>query len=246
MKKALIFLFTTLIAVILVGYFAINSIATSVIKKQVSAITQSKVEIEDFDLDIFNGKLLIKGFVIENLKGYKSPNLLSLGTLSVSLDPKTVFENTIIVKEVLIDKVSIALETNKKGQSNIEIVEKNAKIAENEAGEKQEVAEISDDSKPAKKVIIEKLVFSNSEIITNLGPELITIPLPNLTLKDIGKNDSKDFKESLIDAFKQLSGSSANTFKAIVPKKETFEEIGNSIKQEGENLKKGLQGLFGN
>jgi hypothetical protein len=95
--------------------------------------------------------------------------------------------DTIVVKKIQIDAPNISYES-KDGVSNFDAIQANAKKSESE--EKAKTAEKGGEKKAAKKVIIETFTLNGAKVSCTAAwtfGKPITLPLPSMTLRDIGK-----------------------------------------------------------
>ncbi len=195
MKKKLIILFAIVVVVgVGVKLFSpsLNDIIKKVVNKYGSEVTGTNVDIDAVDFSLMDGNVSIKGFDIANPEGYAQPSLFELGEVSATVDIKSVTKDVIIVKEIkiLAPKVTYELDGI---TSNVSVIKENIAnyLASKKADAKEEVKEEkTDDNKQEKTVIIEKVLIKDGEVnlaASLIGDNKMLLPLPAITLKDIGK-----------------------------------------------------------
>lgn len=198
MIKKIAIVFAVLVVVIAGGiyYFASNldGIVKAAIEKYGSAATQAKVSLKAVELSPTQGSGSLKGLVIGNPKGFNTPEAMSLGDVSISLDISSLQSNPIVIKQVLIEQPAITYEYGA-GGSNLQAIQKNvqAYAASFGGGGKADSgsAAPAGDKGSEKKVVIQDLVISGGKIgisAAALQGRSLSSPLPTIHLKDIGKD----------------------------------------------------------
>ncbi|MGB4240661.1 MAG: hypothetical protein WBK37_05070 [Kiritimatiellia bacterium] len=152
------------------------------------------VSLAKADISLFRGKAALGGLHVGNPEGFKTDGLLDLGSVAVRLDNKSLLSDTIVIKEITIDGLVVTYEQGLRG-SNLGALIESLSGEEKEAEEKPEAEEKAGEEKPAKKVIIEKLSITGSRLNFSLtgaaaltGGGAVPIPLPPITLTDLGKD----------------------------------------------------------
>jgi uncharacterized protein involved in outer membrane biogenesis len=177
------------VVVVVVALFLLNPLIKSAVEKGGPAITKTSLTLEKVALSPFSGNGELKGLVIGNPEGFKTPSAIQLGSLKISLDPGSVLSDKMVIHSISIEGPEITYEAGLKG-SNI------GKLLENMEGEKpaeqkpeeQEPAEKPET--PGKKVVIEDFVLSGGRIHLSaalMQGKAMTVPLPTVHLTDIGK-----------------------------------------------------------
>jgi len=189
MKKFLVVVgvalaFVVVAVMIIVGN--VNSIVKKGVESTAPMILQAPVNLDKVDISLFSGSGKLDGLTIGNPKGYKTDYAFRMKQLKVDLVVKSVTSDLIHIKDVVIDSPDIMFEGGA-GKSNLTQLQDNAKAFALAAGEKQKE---SSDSQ-GKKMQIDHLMIKNAKVNVSMnvlqGKEL-TIPLPTIELKDIGKD----------------------------------------------------------
>ena len=222
MKKVLIGIGVTLLVLIVIAFIAATFFAGSIIKSSVETIAPGllgvPVTVEDVDVRIFSGKVNIQGLIIGNPEKFKSDYLFSLGELSIKIDMKSLSTDTIIVNEIIITAPKVSYELAL-GSSNIgTLLDTLAKEETEEKEEKKkDTAKPTDpDAKPAKKVIIEKILLTDGRVSINiaaLGGKGLTLPLPKVEMTDVGKEEEDG--ATLLDVISEVIGAVAKAVVAV-------------------------------
>ena len=180
------------VIVVAVGVYVfsnLDSIVKTAIEEVGSEVTQTKVSLNDVELSLSDGSGALRGFTMANPQGFSDNNVVQFNEVSIALDLATVQSDPVVIKEIIIDGPQIIYELGE-GGSNIE------KIQENVAGASQKQgggSASSDSGSEGPKLVIENLILRNGKVsitATQLLGQTIDAPLPEIHLKDIGKESN--------------------------------------------------------
>ena len=147
------------------------------------------VSVGSVSLSPLSGSMTISKLCVGNPKGYSDSPAFAVDKVDVGLNIRSLLGgDTIVVKKIQVDAPNIAYES-KDGVSNFDAIMANAKKSETE--DKTKKAEGNEAKKPAKKVVIELFALSGAKVSCTASwtfGKPITIPLPPVSLKDIGKS----------------------------------------------------------
>jgi len=181
-----------LVVIVVVIVFVVLSSLDSIIKEAVetygSEATQAKVRLNDVEISPTSGEGALRGLFVGNPKGFETDSAFELGSISVRLDIGTVTEDTIVIKEILIDKPAVTYEIGS-GGSNIDALKRNVNAYA--GGEKKEAAAKPAEGGEGPKLIIEKLRITGGVVNVSaamLQGKKLSAPLPTIELTDIGKD----------------------------------------------------------
>ena len=180
---------------------AVNEVGPSVMKVPVS--------LADADFRLLRGKLALEGLVIGNPEGFKSEKMFSLGKVAVDIEPASVAGDTIHIRRIHIDAPEITYEVGL-GGSNIgaltDLLEGGKKDEK-----KPEPEEPAPEPRTKKKVVIDEVLVENGKVTLSanfLGGAGIPLPLPTISLKDVGKEKGGTSPaEAITSIFKAILGS---------------------------------------
>ena len=170
-------------------YSSLGTIITSAVEKFGSEITQTQVTLKNVDISATDGKGTLRGFRMTNPANFKTKSSVEFDEISMTLDIKTITEDTIVIKDITIARPNITYEHSSNG-SNIDVIKKNvdsylgASTSSKKSGD-------SNDSDSGKKLIIEKFSILNGKANVSaaiLQGKAMSVDLPNIVLKDIGKS----------------------------------------------------------
>jgi uncharacterized protein involved in outer membrane biogenesis len=130
-------------------------------------------------ISIFSGSGNLKGLLIDNPEGYKSPHAITVGNASLELKPGSLLGKKLIVHSINVQAPEIYVEGGltginlKKIQSNLEQT-----TAGSEPGKKEE------EEKEGRRMQVDDFVISGAKVhgeITGVGARSVTIPDIHLT-----------------------------------------------------------------
>lgn len=192
-----------------------------------SEVTKTEVTLDGANIDPANGKAALNGLVVGNPEGFKTPYALSLGTVSVKMDPTTVVGDVIVINEIVIDSPKAMYEMNDNGsnvdaiQANIDAFVKELEALTGSGGDTSAGNDaVSQEAASGPKFIIENLYIRDASTAVNialLGGESISTPDINIHLTDIGKEQGgvlpAEAAAEIMDAF---FGDILNTVTSVV------------------------------
>ncbi|MCW9036165.1 MAG: hypothetical protein OQJ97_18240 [Rhodospirillales bacterium] len=175
--------------VVAIGVFVLMSNLGGLIKAAVETagteVTKVQVTLDSADVETTSGKGSLSGLTVGNPAGFKSDYAFKLGGISMQLDVGSLASDTIVIKNVTIDRPAVTYELSSNG-SNIDAIKKNVEQVTSGGG-----ASSKTESSGGKKVVIENLYVKGGQINVSaefLGGKSMTSPLPDLHLKDLGKD----------------------------------------------------------
>jgi AsmA family len=255
-KKVILFLAIGLVVLIIAAVVIVGFFLDDIVKKGVETvgpqITKTSVTLDGVHLSLLTGSASVKGLVVGNPKGYKTPQIISIGKIGVSIVPTSVMSDKIVVHSIEIRSADITFEGNPFGENNLK------KIMDNVNGTTQNGtvpvtnpnAAAPAGSKPAKKLEVDDFFITGVNVhasITGLDGKDFTVPIPEIHFTDLGKgNDGITASELTQMVLKEVS---TDTIKAVgdEAKKIAGSTANDLIKGAGaEKLKKGLGSLLGN
>lgn len=148
-------------------------------------VTKTDVKVDDVSISILSGEAEIKGFLLGNPKGFKSAQAMTVDSIAVDIEESTVTENPIVINKIEIIAPEISYEKIS-GTDNFKALMKN--IQSSAKSDKPKAKPGSD--KPGKKIVINNVIVKSGKvnlIMAALGGQEISAELPDIHLKDIGK-----------------------------------------------------------
>ena len=195
MKKWIFIGLGAIVVIISVVVFVGLSNLGPIIKKAVNTygpeITKTELHVADVSVSILSAEAKINDFFLGNPKGFKSPSAVQVGAVFVNVNEKTLTGNPIIIDQIKVKSPEISYE--KKGKiDNFHSILNNVNKA---TVSEKSPTKSSQDKGPEKKLIIRDFTITDGKVnvalaIYGLGQKEITVPLPDIHLKDIGKESN--------------------------------------------------------
>ncbi len=253
-----------LVIVVSVVYIftSLEPLIQEAVEKYGSEVTKAEVKLAKVELDATSGKGSLGGLTVGNPAGFSTPSAFELGMVSVSVDTGTITCDTIVIKEVVIDKPSVTYELGGDG-SNIAAIQKNIDDymkAHGLAGDGKPAAEKPEEEGGGPKLIIENLYVRGGTVgvsATILQGKSMSADLPDIHLEDIGKEDDgaspaevaeqvlTSISEGATKAVGDLGiGETLDSLKNVLGG--ATEGVGKTVTEGAESVGKKLKGLLGN
>lgn len=212
-KKIIFSLSALLLLAVLATGFYLSRNLPAIVKKSVETYapktTGTTVKLERVRFNFMTGSVTLKNFVVKNPKGYKSDHAFQFDGLVFRLDLSTLFKKVIVIREFSIDGASIIAEQRGfNTRTNLQQIADYAQRANPASASKSKKGK-------QQKLIVSKLVFSNNTvdlISESLGEQ--KIKLPDIVLKDIGKQEGGLTPDQMTQRITQLVTAQVN--KAVV------------------------------
>lgn len=214
-----------LVVLIVVGVVVLWSNIGSIIKTAVEEIgseaTKAKVTLNEVDISS-DGKGAIRGFSVGNPAGFETPSAFKLGEVAVSLDIGSVSSDTVRIHEIVISAPEVTYEWKSDG-SNLEALKRNVEQfagigGGSESGGKSESS--TDSEGGGKKLVIDRIILRDGKVSVSanaafLKGKTLDAALPNIELKDIGKDEggasTGDVIAQIMDAVTGAAGKAVSS-----------------------------------
>ena len=270
LKKVFIGIGVVLVVLVVVVALFLGPIIKGAVETVGPQVAGVEMTLEKAGVNLLTGNVKLKGLIIGNPEGFKTPSLMELGQFVVDLDMGSLFTDTIVIKQIHIDGPQITYERGLKA-SNFSTLQKNLAPDEKDEDKEPEEKVAKEKKAPAKKVVIEDFLFENGNVhvsITLAGGKKLTVPLATIHLEDIGKeSDGASITEVVNEVFGAITKSVASAVAASGDlagdalkgagdlSGDALKGTGDLIKDPGksadavkgaaDSIKKGIGGLFG-
>jgi hypothetical protein len=237
-----------LLAVLAIIYFNLNTLVKKGVETVGPNITKTPVKLEAANISPFSGSGELKGFVVGNPSGYKSPSAISVGSIKVSLVISSAFSDVVTINSVNVQSPEITFEGGLTG-NNLKAILDNL----NAAGGGEKPGEKAPPEQGGQKYKVKDFVVDGAKVhinITALTSKTVTVTLPSLHLQNIGTDSGGVTAAELSrQVIKPLL---ASVMKAVT---ENASALGGQLKDIGKDIAKdpngqiekatkGLKGLF--
>ncbi|MDY5954875.1 MAG: hypothetical protein SPK06_05535 [Kiritimatiellia bacterium] len=243
LMRTLAILLGTVVLLLLVGTFALGSIVRVAAVKLGGQMLKTPVAIESCRITPWNGRIVMRGFSIDNPDGYSSDKLAAFDELIFQVSIPSVLDKTqpIIINEITIRGPRIAYETKTSQPSNFDALMEalkspNATAPEAASGASEAPQDAPEEPAQPRKVIIEHFEMAGGKISYRAGllaNRAIPLPLPTIRLDGIGA------KSQGVSAVEAISEIMISTGKGIVEAvADAATGIGSGLKEMGKTLQK--------
>ena len=158
------------------------------------------VTIESIETSLSTGEMTIRGLAVRNPEGFRTEHALEAGEVRVAMELATVFKDTVVVREITVEKPLLTYELGPEG-SNLEAIRRNA---ESFAGSGFGADGGPRGDTPAKRLLIENLYVRDGKVAASavfLEGRSWQVPFPDLHLEHIsfGEGGGAAAAEGIVD-----------------------------------------------
>ncbi len=172
----------------------LDSFVKSAIQTYGSQATQTTVSVGSVDISLTSGRGTISGITIGNPAGFGSGKAVSVGAVTVKIDPSSVpGSGPIVIKLVNISQPQVNYEVGQ-GGSNLQTIQRNVQAYAGGSGSSSSAAAASPSASsgsPQRKEIISDLTIDEG-MVTASSPLLpgkqLKVPLPSIHLANLGQS----------------------------------------------------------
>ena len=257
MKKLLIRLVVAIVVLIILAILAVSLFLDGAVKRGIETVgpmlTKVEVRLDSVSLSLLSGSGKVKGLLVGNPEGYKTPSAIQVGTASLALQPGSVFANKVVIKSIQLQAPEITFETDLKGNNLSKILD-NLKAATGESEPTAaKPAQTPQPAKAGKKLEVDDFLISGGKLhvsVTALGGQSATVPLPEIHLVDLGKGPDgitpAELAQRVLQAIEKEALQASSGAVASLSKQAAglTKGIGNSATGAVDQVTKGLGGLF--
>ena len=187
---------TALVVILVVGVLVLYSSLGAIITKAVTTagpeIIQAKVNLDETVIDATSGKGSLHGLLIGNPEGFETESAFKMDKIEITIDPGSITSDTIVINEINIQAPEVTYELGGSG-SNIAAIQENVDAFVKKYAGASESEEDGEEKEGETKMIIDHVYVKSGKVNISasfLGGKSMTVPLPDIHLKDIGKKDN--------------------------------------------------------
>src|SRR5437879_3341314 len=107
MKKILIRIVVVVLLLVVLAVVGVGLFLDSAVKQGVVTVgprlTKVNVQLDSVSLSLLSGSGKLKGLVVGNPDGFKTPHAIRVGAASVSLVPSSVFADKVVIKSIRLE-----------------------------------------------------------------------------------------------------------------------------------------------
>ena len=176
-----------IIAVLLVaGFSNIGPIIKNAVNTYGPGMTKTEVRLGDVGISLFSGEAKLKDFYLGNPKGFQSPHAMNVRSIYVDLDEESLTGDTVIIDKIEVVSPEITYE-KAIGTDNLKTILDNVKrsVSKGKVSKKK-----SREEGEGKKILVRDFIIRDGTVnlaMSMLGGRGVRAPLPDIHLKDLGK-----------------------------------------------------------
>ena len=214
--------------------------------------TKTEVRLGSADISILSGSGSLNQFYLGNPEGFTMPSAIECETIRIKVVTDSLTTDRIIIEEIYVNAPIISYEKREK-TDNFQTIVNNIKkaVAGEKKGKEKSEAEPSE-SGSEKTIQINNFIVENGKI--NLGGSLLSafgdnavgINLPDIHIKDIGKDKKTSPAEAFAIILDEMTGDVSGTVTQVG--KQLQEKLGKAMKGVSGGAKSvggAIKGLFG-
>ena len=168
-------------------------------------------------IDTSTGKGSLHGLLIGNPEGFKTESAFKMDKVEVTLDTDSITSDTVVIKKIDILAPEVTYELGG-GGSNINAIQNNVNAFVKKYVGASKSNEKSAAQEGGTKMIIDHLYVKGGKVnisATLLGGNSMTVPLPDIHLKDIGKKENGATPGEVVKAI--IGALNTAILKAVAP-----------------------------
>ena len=229
LKRVLLVLVILVAVALLAANLYLGKAVKALVEKAGPSLVGVPLKLESAQFRLLQGVIRLNGFVLGNPEGFKTDKAIGVGEIAVDIDTASLFSDTIRIKRILIGEPEVVYEMGL-GKSNI------GRILDGLGGDSGESAEPKKEQaeeKAGKKVVIDDLLVKDGKVrvsVTVAQGVAAPIPLPDIRLTDIGKEEGKQ-GASPVEVVRKILGAIVSSVGSVVSG--SVELVGDGVKAVG-------------
>ncbi len=242
-----------------VALLSLDSMLETGVRKGGSYALKTPVELESAKLSVVHGTVSLKGFSVANPQGFDPGKALSFSEVSAGVEPGSIFEEVIVVPEVVIRRPEVSIVGSLKDGSNIQKLLKNLDETVGSSGGAKEPgtparpdapAQAPADEGPGRGLKIGRILIEDAKVSLGadiLGGEPASVTLPKLEIKDIGTGPdgsaspaevAQKVLSAILAESAKSSGKLGDVMRQINRQAGVVKQIGGELQEMGKGLGK--------
>jgi len=191
-----------IIIVLVVGVSNLGPMIKKTVNTYGPKITRTQVRLGDVRVSLLSAEAKLENFFLGNPEGFKSPKAMSVGSIDLNVDEKSLTKDTIIIDKIEVIAPEITYEKIR-GTDNFQTILNNVKKAMGAEKAPEKPAEKSK-SDQGKKILIKNFIVRDGKVnlaMAVLAEKTLNADLPDIHLKNVGQ---KEGGVSPAEAFKEI------------------------------------------
>jgi hypothetical protein len=162
------------------------------------------VAVDEVETSVLFGNVQIEGLVVDNPPGFTAPTALRITKARVRVNPTTVFSETLVIEEVVIDGVNLTFEGSP-GRNNLSVLNDNVRAAHSATGSVATGPPPGSQDRQERRVILREFRLTSGHVTAWLtGGRTISFALPEIRVRDLGTGSGGITPRELAGAIAQV------------------------------------------
>jgi uncharacterized protein involved in outer membrane biogenesis len=187
--RSLVALGVVLAVVVVTVAFSLGTIIKNGVEKIGPRAAQVDVKLKSAEVWLFAWRVELRGFVLGNPPGCKTPTSIEVGDVSVRFKPWSAFSDKLVIESIKVKAPVITLEGGL-ADNNLKKIQKNLNdYVGSSSTARHSSAPSSSPAKPEKKFQINDLVITGAKLRVNTtlsAGRALTLSIPDIHLTDLG------------------------------------------------------------
>lgn len=194
MKKIITRSLLVLLVLVVLAALGVHFFLDSLVRREIQTIgpelAKVSVKVDSVNIVLLSGSGKVKGLVIGNPEGYKSPSAVSVGEASMALRPGSLLSDKVVIENFELHAPEITFETDFL-HNNLSKIRSNLEETSG-GGTNQAPANppATTETKAGKKLEVDNFLITGGKVhvaVSTLGQSR-NVPLPDIHLTDLGKD----------------------------------------------------------
>jgi uncharacterized protein involved in outer membrane biogenesis len=151
-------------------------------------LTKVDVKLDAVKVSLLSGGGSVKGLVVGNPTGYKTPNAISVGSASLAISPGSLLSDKVVIKKIEVLAPEITIEGGLT-DNNLKQIMDNLTASTAGGGEKKGTTPAKPGG-PGKKLQVDDFLIKDAKLHMSLGVtggKTLTMPLADIHLTNLGQ-----------------------------------------------------------
>lgn len=211
-----------------------DTLVKNAIEKYASQMTGTKVQVSSVEIRASQGTGIVRGLVVGNPSGFKTPYALKVGEIEIALDVSSIATPVVHINKISVSSPDLIYE-KANGTTNFDAIQKH--IAENVGSSRGN----SGGGGSGKKLIVGKLSITDAKAKASAGfmnGRTVSVNLPDIALNNIGTREGGVSPG-------ELGQKVGEALKAKLEAAVSFDALAKSMGNTFDKAKSAIQGFFG-
>jgi uncharacterized protein YjbJ (UPF0337 family) len=223
-----VLLIVAVVGLFIFAFSQVDKIAKIAIEEGGTYALQVETSVESVDVNITGGTATMTGLNIANPDGFDTSHFFALADTSASVDLQTVNTDTIVLPQITLNGIDVILDKGNDPSNYNQILENLQRFESDDSGSGEAQSE------GGKSLVIDSLKLQDINIrVANMpGVSLavgdVAINIPEIELRDVGKNESMSTGEVINLVVKTVLAAAVEAGGGIIPG-DVLGELGNGL-----------------